>query len=88
MNITEFKGEYKMYNPFKKVYTAHIYMKSGNVLVLDKVSDISFKYLNSDITHIELSQSKKAVNKLRVQSIALNQIEAIVNHKPHWTLFW
>lgn len=76
-----------MYNPFKKVYTAHIYMKSGNVLVLDKVSDIGFNYLD-DITRIELSQSKKAVNKLRVQSIALNQIEAIVNHKPHWTLFY
>lgn len=77
-----------MKNPFKKVYTAYIYMKSGSVIVLDKVSEIDFTHDENSITSMTLLQSNKAINTLRVPSISLRQIEAIVKHKPHWTLFY
>lgn len=58
-----------------------IYMKSGNVIKLDKVEDWNFKYSGDEITSLSIKQSSKfwfkPKNKLLVESINLSQIECI-----------
>ena len=77
-----------MKNPFKKVFTAHIFMKSGNVLILDKVSEINIKYIGNEIMSLNISQSKKVDVELFAASLALDQIEAIVRRDQRRTLFY
>lgn len=58
------------------------YMKSGNKIVADKVTDWGFKYKGNEITELTLSQKEGSIfgckNKLIVGSIDLSQIEAII----------
>jgi len=59
-----------------------IYMKSGNVIKVDKVESYTFKYSGNDITSIKIEQQTKgffrAKNILKVGTINLGQIECVV----------
>lgn len=62
---------------FTKRYKLDIYMKSGNVIRIDRVKDYSFNTKSSGVTKIELTQDT-AGRKLLVTTIDLDQIEAVV----------
>ena len=66
---------------FNKMYL-DIYMKSGNKITIDKVTDWNIKYDSNQITSIRIDQntegSFKCKNKLIIGSIDLKQIECIV----------
>ena len=61
-----------------------IYMKSGNKITADKVTDWSVKYNNEQITSIRVEQKTKGLyrckNKVLIATIDLKQIECIVEH--------
>lgn len=73
---------------FVKVYTANFYMKSGNVIVCDKVKSCTVTTnMSGNINGIkEFKQSSKAENALLLSSIDLNQIEAVTTGKFEWIL--
>lgn len=62
-----------------KTINLALYMKSGNKITVDKVVDWQAKY-NDDITYFMLEQDPSCKTKLRVGSLMLEQIEAIVEH--------
>lgn len=66
--------------PAKKWVDLRIYMKSGNVLDLDKVSvDVVFRATGNTITEIrEWKQHPKAKQRLFLTGMDLSQIEAVV----------
>ena len=61
-----------------------IYMKSGNKITADKVTDWNIKYDNEQITHIIVEQKTKGFgrckNKVLIATIDLKQIECVVEH--------
>lgn len=63
--------------PFLKCHTLDIYMKSGNVIRIDRVKDYSFNTNSSGVSKIELTQDSVG-RKLLVSTIDLGQIEAVV----------
>jgi hypothetical protein len=62
---------------FTKGYKLDIYMKSGNVIRIDRVNDYAFNANSSGVTKIELTQDTVG-RKLLVTTIDLSQIEAVV----------
>lgn len=71
-----------------QVKTMHIYMKSGNVIEIDKVKDIEIDIVGNEITRFNIDRSTKAKNLLFVSSLNLSQIEAIVTVKVSYMLFY
>lgn len=63
----------------KPEWTVFLYMKSGNVIKVDRVnSPVDFKYKGDMITEISnFKQHARAKNRLILGALALNQIEAI-----------
>jgi hypothetical protein len=67
---------------FEKIYTVIFYMKSGNVIVCDKVRSGTISINSVGAVAIrDFNQSKNAENALQLASIALDQIEAITTTK-------
>jgi hypothetical protein len=62
--------------------TLKIYMKSGNVLKVDKVEEWEARYKEDNITYLSVTQTTKGFfkckNELKVGTVSLNQIEAII----------
>ena len=56
-----------------------LYMKSGNQIMITHVEDLRIKYRGDTITMIDIDWAKNAPKKtgVMIQSIALNQIEAV-----------
>lgn len=65
-----------------KVMTLKIYMKSGNILKVDKVTEWKVQYQEDNITYLSVTQTTKGFfkckNHLQVETVSLNQIEAII----------
>lgn len=73
---------------FTKARTHYFHMKSGNVIVLDKVVDFEIVYVGNLITKMfGWKQSKRAINKLFLASLDLSQIEAITSSKQYYILW-
>lgn len=75
-----------MSNPFVKLwqhffgtpeFSLTLYMKSGNRIEIDRISEYEFRSEGDRIVGIRLVQSLKAKNRLLVKTIALDQIEAV-----------
>lgn len=62
---------------FTNFYTLEIYMKSGNKIVINRVTDYTFTSSGDSLTKLSLTQSGRG-RKLIVTTINLSQIEAIV----------
>jgi hypothetical protein len=58
--------------------TLHIYMKSGNVVVIDGIEQWEFKANASSVTSFKIKWSNLSTRRLLVTTLALDQIEAIV----------
>lgn len=79
---TKIKEWYRKSSLFKgEVYAIH--MRSGNVIILDRVHELKWTYNTGDglITRLSVEQSPKARTKLLVTTIQLDQIEAITREK-------
>jgi hypothetical protein len=63
--------------------TLEIYMRSGNVLVLDGVKDWKTETAGDTVTRLELSWFNPS-RRLVVSTIALGNIEAICLRRPWW----
>jgi hypothetical protein len=63
--------------------TLEIYMKSGNVLVLDNVKDWKSENRGDALTRLEVSW-KNPRRQLLVATIALSSVEAICVRTPWW----
>lgn len=61
---------------FKRTEVITIYMKSGNIIMVDDVVDWEYKTNNCAITYIKIETKYKS--KLKVNSLDLTQIEAIM----------
>ena len=68
----------KIKSKFEKTIDVQIYMKSGNVITLDKVIDYKFTPSISGVSSLTINRKVNAKSKLSVESICLSQIEAIV----------
>ena len=59
-----------------------IYMKSGNVITVDKVRKWNIKYNSDEITYLSVLQKTKGLFRCKyrfiAESISLSQIECIV----------
>jgi hypothetical protein len=55
-----------------------IFMRSGNKIVIDGVSEYKIKNSGDEITGLTLTQDEHATRLLLVKTIALSQIEAVV----------
>jgi hypothetical protein len=65
-------------NLFKQRITVTFYMKSGNVLVFDRVRQgFNVTSRGDEVVKIEGWEQKNARNKLMLVSLNLSQIEAI-----------
>ena len=65
-------------NLFKQRITVTFYMKSGNVLVFDRVRQgFNVTSRGDEVVKIEGWNQKRARNKLMLVSLNLSQIEAI-----------
>jgi adenosylmethionine-8-amino-7-oxononanoate aminotransferase len=61
-----------------KVQTIRLYMRSGNVILIDKVLTCNWRYHGDTITSFSMTQRSDARHNLQVQSLNLSQIEAMV----------
>lgn len=62
----------------KKEETLRIFMRSGNVMIVDRVTDYEIKYRGDVITYLKVEQHKDAKYVLIVGATNLSQIEGIV----------
>lgn len=69
-------------NLFKKTIKVTFYMKSGNVIVLDRVDPgTTFTYYGNSITGISYWKQWSPKNKMFLGTLDLSQIEAVVSSK-------
>lgn len=57
-----------------------LYMKSGNSITIDGVIEWEVRSNSEHITYFSLKQSESCKRKLRVTTLDLSQIEALVEH--------
>lgn len=62
---------------FTKLYTLEIYMKSGNMIMINRVTEYTVSANSDSVTKLSLTQVGGG-RKLLVTTIDLDQIEAIV----------
>lgn len=68
-------------NWLKRLYGAgfilHIHMKSGKTIKVDGIKNYTINYTGNEITGLKLEYAYTAKRRLIVQSLALDQVEAI-----------
>lgn len=62
---------------FRQQVTARIYMKSGNVIVLKNLNNISVKKVNSQVTELHWETGFN-IKGQKVLNINVDQIEAVI----------
>ena len=62
---------------FTRKMTLEIYMKSGNMIQINRVTEYSFSTNSDGVTKLSMTQQHGG-RKLLVSTIDLNQIEAVV----------
>ena len=62
--------------PFKRTITLRLYMKSGNVIEIDRIKDYTIKNEGNAIVGLNLTW-KNPRQQLLVKTIDLTQIEAV-----------
>jgi hypothetical protein len=59
------------------VYFVELYMKSGNVVMIDNVLSYSFENSGNEITGVSIQQRQRG-RRLLVKTIDMTQIECVV----------
>jgi hypothetical protein len=62
----------------ERLYDIRIFMRSGNVVEIDHVTEIEWEY-STDRWKIRVSQAEGAQARLLAQSLDFSQVEAIVS---------
>lgn len=62
----------------KRPFSLRIFMRSGNVIEIDGVTDYTIRNEGDEISSLRVAQKPKASRRLLVSTIALTQIEAVV----------
>lgn len=74
---------------FVKVCDIKIYMKSGNVIVVDSIdSDVTFFSGSSNVSKISNYKQHRAKNFVMLGVLDLAQIEAVSTSKHRWKFVW